>query len=62
MKDFYVLWTYLGNHSSVMHVPALSAESVRDAVFATYSDDFGAKATVYVFDRRPVLTSLPGKR
>ncbi len=57
MKTFYVLWTYIANHSErIYQVQAETAEKARDFILEVYSDDFKQKGRVYVFDQLPVAT------
>ncbi len=60
MRTYWILWTYIGNYSDkVIKVEAQDSEHALEAATGFYSDDFQKKATVYVFDREPVLTKIP---
>lgn len=54
LKPYWIIWTYIANYSSRPH--KLYAESPEAAVaelLGMYSEDFKAKAKVYVFDSPP---------
>lgn len=56
-KTYYLMWTYLGNHSDKpMRVEALSPEVAVNCLLEFFSDDFRAKGTIQVFDHEPVHT------
>lgn len=59
LKSYWVLWTYIANYSKLTRVEARDAEDAMDMVTGHFSKDFQKKATVYVFDREPILTSKP---
>ena len=53
---FWLLWTYIANYSDKpFRVEAESPEDACRQLYGIYSDDFAAKATVYVFEHEPVL-------
>lgn len=55
MKTFWLLWTYIANHSDKpLEVRAPNAEAAVKSLTDFYSDDFAMKATIYVFDAPPV--------
>lgn len=57
MKTYYVLWTYIANHSSrIWKIRAASSDAAKQHIIRGFSDDFRTKGTVYVFDRPPVDT------
>lgn len=56
MKTYWVMWTYIANYSErPIKVTAESPEHAIKLTTGYYSDDFKKKASVYVFDREPVL-------
>lgn len=59
MKTYYVLWTYLGNYSKLIEIVAKDAVEAADKATGFFSKDFHEKATVYVFDKPPVMMVLP---
>jgi hypothetical protein len=62
MKQYYVLYTYMANYSRTIPVLANSPEDAFKSACGMYSDDFLAKATVYVFDAPPALIVHKGER
>ncbi len=56
MKSYWVMWTYIANYSKPIHVRAETAEDAIDQACGFFSADFKKKASIYVFDREPVLT------
>lgn len=61
MRTFYVLWTYIANFSRLMPVRAETAEEAYMESCGHLSEDFRAKATVYVFDAPPALIVYKGE-
>lgn len=55
MKTYYVLWTYIGNHSNLLKIEADSAHAALGKATTNFSEDFRKKGKVYVFDVPPVL-------
>lgn len=55
MKSYWVMWTYIANYSKPVRVEAKDAEDAIDKVCGYYSKDFQQKASIYVFDREPVV-------
>lgn len=61
-RKFWVLWTYSTNYiDKPQVVEADGPDETLDWVVGHFSDDFQRKATVYVFDRGPVLVRKPAK-
>ncbi len=59
MKDFYVIWTYIGNYSKVQKIEAKDELEAAERATYCFSNDFKQKGTVYVFDRSPVYVKQP---
>jgi len=56
-RKYWILWTYLGNYSErPIEVLARSPEDAVKIATGFWDKPFAEKATVYVFDRSPVLT------
>lgn len=52
---YYVTWTYMANYSEKpIEVQAESAEAAAKCALGLYSDDFKAKAKVYVWSFPPL--------
>jgi hypothetical protein len=59
-KKYWVLWTYLANHSErPIEVEAETALHACQLATSIFSDDFKQKGTVYVFDTAPVFVRRP---
>ena len=56
MKTYWIVWTYLGNYSKPLEIMADSPEAAAKVPLSFYSDDFRAKASIYVFEAPPVYT------
>lgn len=63
MKDFWILWTYLGNHcNSPFKYHGEDPQEAVDVLNSYFSEDFKEKATIYVFDCPPILTVRKGAK
>lgn len=56
MQTYHVMWTYIGNYGGPYKREADSPEGAARSVIRGFSDDFGAKAKLYVFDSPPSFT------
>lgn len=57
MKQFYVLWTYIGNYSKLMPVKADSPQKALKLTTEGFGPEFLRNAIVFVFDHSPALIS-----
>ncbi len=62
MKDFWVMWTYVGNYGGPYHRPAKDAASAGQSVIDGFSPDFSARGVVYVFDTKPIVMGGGAKK
>ena len=62
MKTYYVLWTYIANYSELREIEARSPEEAHKAMTDWFGPEFHAKATVYIFDKAPVMTYTKGEK
>lgn len=62
-KTYWVLWTYVANYSErLLEVGGCaSPEDAAKRATVFFSDDFHKKATVYVFDQKPMLVVRRGE-
>jgi hypothetical protein len=60
MKDYYVIWTYVANYSSMMVVSAEDEVSACEKVYAVFGQDFRKRATVYVWSTPPAYIGKNG--
>lgn len=56
MNTYWVMWTYIANYSKPIRVEAKDADEAIKLTCGYFSDDFHKKASIYVFDREPVMT------
>jgi hypothetical protein len=63
-KTYWVIWTYIANYSEqACPVAAFSPEDAAKVIIDSYGgEEFARKATVYVFDHKPVLVMRKGKK
>lgn len=61
MVKFWVLWTYVANYSKLIEIEAASPAQAINNTTGFFSDDFRKKATVYCFDRAPMMTQSPSE-
>ncbi len=62
MQSFWVMWTYVANYSTLTEMKANSAQEAHDAITGYFGADFKKNATVYVFDRPPVMKVVKGEK
>lgn len=54
MKKWTVIWTFVANYGK-LEVAANTAEDAAKQVDSFYSEEFGQKAIVYVFEGEPAF-------
>lgn len=61
MRDWWVMWTYLGNHSDrPTKVEAATAEKAAEIFIKGFSEDFRKKGNVFVFPVPPTYSYEKG--
>ncbi len=61
MRDFWVIWTYIGNFSKLQKVQANNPADALERVTGFFGSDFRKRGSVYVFDKEPVISVEPKK-
>ncbi len=61
MRPYWLIWTYIANYSEKpFRVTAANPEAAAEVLYGAFSNEFRAKAKVYVFESEPVLTMVRG--
>jgi len=61
VKTYFVLWGYVANFSDEpIVIKARDPHDAKEKLYSRYSDEFRAKARVWVFDHAPALTTHGG--